>query len=384
MANKEMILSKVAAEISPAMSVKFNMMVYDLQRQGTDVIVLSLGEAFLKLPEIDFNALSFEKGCHYSSSWGVLELRKKISEYYQRYGVESDYEKEILISSGSKVIIYMTLLSIINPDDEVIIFEPAWVSYTEQVRLCYGKSVMIPYDEKLDDLEKHLNSKTKAIIINNPNNPSGKVYSREELQKIYDLAEKHDLYILSDEAYSDFVSEEPFISMGVFDKEKKRTFVINSISKCLGVSGWRVGYVIGNKMNMEGILKINQHLITCPTTIIEFCLVKYFDIILEKTAPQIKDVLGQRAQIAQFMDEIGLKYLPGSGTFYFMVSIEESKLRSEDFASELLLKYNVSAVPGFGYGESVDKFIRVSVGAESMERVKKGLSTIKKLIDLTK
>jgi aspartate aminotransferase/aminotransferase len=365
------------------MSVKFNMMVYELQRLGKDVIVLSLGEAFFNLPEFNFKKILFEKGFHYSSSLGLLELRKKISNYYNRYGVESNPEQEVLISAGSKIIIYMILLSIIDPGDEVIVFEPAWVSYFEQIKLCYGVPVSVPYNESLDSLESYITSKTKAIIINNPNNPSGKVYSSDELQKISNLAEKHGIFILSDEAYSDFVLQEPFVSMGVFDKEKKITFVINSVSKCLGVSGWRVGYVIAKEEYLKSILKVNQHLITCPTTFMALCLIEYFDKMVKKTAPQIKALLERRQQIADYMDEIGLKYMPGSGTFYFMVSIVGSKLTSEDFALKLLGEYNISVVPGVGYGKSVDKFLRISFGSEGMERIRAGLSTIKKLIDET-
>jgi aspartate/methionine/tyrosine aminotransferase len=383
MANNKLILSQAVEDISPAMSIKFNMEVYDLQRQGKDVIVLSLGEAFFKLPEFDFDESLFVKGCHYSSSWGLLELRQKISQYYNRYGVEADPEKEILVSAGSKAIIYMVLLSIINPGDEVIILEPAWVSYTQQVKLCYGRPVTVPYHENLNNLEKYITPKTKAIIINNPNNPSGKVYAKEELQNLYNLAEKHGIFILSDEAYSDFVGQEPFYSMGAIDKEKKLSFVINSVSKCLGVSGWRIGYVIADKKYAGGILKVNQHLITCPAALIELCLVKYFDDILKITAPQISEVMELRRQAADYMDEIGLKYFPGSGTFYFMVSIEGSKLGSEEFALKLLREHGVSTVPGVGYGQSVDKFLRVSVGTESPERIKAGLSAVLELIKLT-
>lgn len=383
MTNNKLVLSQVVEEIPPAMSVRYNMMVYDLQRKGEDIIVLSLGEAFFQLPEFNFNELPFAKGYHYSSSWGLLELRQKISEYYNRYGVKSNPEKEILISSGSKIIIYMVLLSIINPGDEVIIFEPAWVSYTEQVKLCYGQSVTVPYDENLDNLEKYVTLKTKVIIINNPNNPSGKVYSKEELQKIYNVAEKHGIFILSDEAYSDFVNKERFYSMGIIDKEKKFSFVINSVSKCLGISGWRIGYVIANEKYLDGVLKVNQHLITCPTTLIELCLIKYFDKIINKTNPQIKDLMLLREKVAEYMDEIGLKYFYGSGTFYFMISIEGSKLMSEDFAIKLLTEHNVSTVPGLGYGKSVDKFLRVSIGTENLERIKSGLMSIRNLINLT-
>lgn len=377
-------LSKIVEDIPPAMSVKFNMMVYDLQRTGADITVLSLGEAFFKLPHCSFDNLPFEKGYHYSSSYGVPELRQKISSYYeQEYGVTSDYQKEILISAGSKVIIYMALLAVLDPGDEAIIIEPAWVSYTEQVRLAYGKPVMVPHYESVAGLSKYITDRTKVIIVNNPTNPSGKVYSRQELELLFEIARQHGLYIISDEAYSDFVDQDPFISMGVIDKDKERTFTINSLSKCLGMSGWRIGYVIANESIIQGMLKLNQHLITCPTTLIELYLIQYFDAIVESARPQIKEVVRQRKAVAQYMDSIGLSYLPGSGTFYFLVSISGSSLNSEEFATRLLQRYHVSTVPGIGYGESVGSFLRISVGTESMQRIQKGLDAIKLLIDET-
>jgi len=371
----------IAEEISQAMSIKYNTMVYDLQRQKRDVIVLSLGEAFFDIPLFSFSELPAERGYHYSHSRGIIELRQKISKYYKhQYGVSSDPETELLVSSGSKVVIYMAFLAVLNPGDEVIIFEPAWVSYTEQVRLCHGVPIMLPYYKGVKDVEKYITKKTKVIVINNPNNPSGKVYSKEELQELYDISIKHKLYIISDEAYSDFVLREPFISMGCFDNKKKRLIVVNSISKNLGMSGWRIGYVITNAELIDIILKINQHLITCPTTLIEFYLAHYFDKIFEITKPQIEKVVRDREGISHYMEEIGLLRLPGSGTFYFCVSIQGSKLNSEKFATKLLKERYVATVPGIGYGNSVDKFLRVSVGAESIERIKRGLLAIRNLI----
>lgn len=378
-------LSKTIEKISQAMSVKFNMAVYDLQRQGKDIVVLSLGEAFFKLPLFSFQKLNYEKGFHYSSSWGLLELRQKISQYYfKEYGVTSSPDTEILISAGSKIIIYMVLASIINPGDEIIIIEPTWVSYPEQVRIAGGKPIAVSYKESLGNMNKYITAKTKAIIINNPQNPSGRVLNRKELEGLFDLSKQRNLYLLSDEAYSDFVSTEPFISIGAIDKKKERSFIVNSLSKCMGMSGLRIGYVISSEKLLRGVFKLNQHLITCPTTLIEQYAIKYFDEIIKITRPQIKRTLKQRQEIAVYMDSIGLNYLSGSGTFYFMVSIAGSALNSEDFAWKLLRDYNISTVPGIGYGKSVGKFLRLSVGAESLERIKKGLDCIKKLIAETK
>lgn len=381
-------VSKIVQNIPQAMSIKFNMMVYDLQRQGKDIIVLSAGEAFFKIPLFSFRALTpkiVTQGYHYSSSRGLPELRKIISNYYfKEYGVKSDPDTEILVSVGSKPLIYMAIAVILNPGEEVIIFEPAWVSYTEQVRIAHGIPVTVPYYEGIYDLKKYLTKKTKAIIINNPNNPSGKVYSKKELLSLYNFAKKHNLYIISDEAYSDFVLNEPFISMGYFDKKKERIFILNTFSKNLGMSGWRIGYVITNDRLVNLILKLNQHLITCPTTLIEYYLIKYFDKIISTTRPQIKKIVEKRSAIAKFMDKIGLKYLPGSGTFYFCVSIDSSKLTSEEFATRLLKEYFISTVPGIGYGKSLDKFLRVGIGIENISRIKKSLLSISQLINETK
>jgi len=378
--------SKTIEKVIGAMSVEYNMQVYELQRKGIDVIVLSLGEAFFKIPLEPFEKLkNWEKGYHYSSSLGVPEMRQKIAELYEReYKVKADPEKEMLVSAGSKVVIYMALKTILDAGDEAMIFEPAWVSYTEHVRLCEGVPVMVRICESVFNLEKYVTPRLKVIIINNPNNPSGKVYSKEELQALYDFAKKHDLYIISDEAYSDFVIEEPFHSMAVFDKKKERTLVVNSLSKNLGMSGWRIGYIIAKSEFIRQILKLNQHLITCPTSLIEYYLIEHLDDILRITKPQIKAVVEKREKVRKLFDEVGLQYLPGSGTFYFLVSIAGSTLNSEAFATRLLKNHHVATVPGVGYGESVDRFLRIGVGAESLERIKKGLQSIRALIEKTK
>lgn len=372
------------SEIAQALSIRYNNLVYEMKARGEDVTVLSLGEAFFDIPLFSFADMPMPDSYHYSHSRGNPKLRSRLAEYYRDdYGVPVDPASEIVVTAGSKIAIHMSLMAILNPGDEVMVLEPAWVSYTEQVKLCHAVPVMVPYDCSIFDLDKYVTPRTKAIIVNNPNNPSGKVFTQQELEHLHGLADRENLFLLSDEAYSEFVLDDSFISCGALDPEKKHTIVCNSMSKNYGMSGWRIGYVIARPGLIDEILKINQHLITCPPAILENYLVKHFDEILEITRPQIDEVVRRRQELAVFMDERGMQYLPGDSTFYFFVSIERSSLSSEEFCTRLLTERRVSTVPGIGYGASCDRFIRVSVGTESMERTQAGILMVNQLIEET-
>ena len=378
-------LSKITEKIPEAMSLQFNMAAYDLRCQGKDIIDLSSGETLFKLPLFSFKRLDYKTGFHYSSSFGTLELRKKISQYYfNQYGVKADANREILISAGSKIVIYLALKAILNPGEEVIIMEPAWVSYPEQVRLAGGKPVLMPHGENLKDLVGYITAKTKAIIVNNPQNPSGKVYCREELTYIYNLVKKRGIYIIADEVYGDFTTSEPFVSLAEIDKKKEVVLTISSLSKTFGISGLRIGYIIAHEKYIKSILKLNQHLITCPATLLEQYVTEHFSEFIRLTRPQIKDILSRREEVAEYSEKIGLKYLAGSATLYIMISLGASKLKADDFAWKLLKEYHVATVPGTGYGRSTARYLRISVGAESLPRIKQAVERIKKLIELTK
>jgi aminotransferase len=379
-----MQLSEITKNAEEAMSIKYNTLVYELQRQGKEVLVLSLGEAFFDIPLFSMEDLPHPSIYHYSHSRGIPELREKLAEYFlKKYDIPINYEKEILITAGSKAAIHFALMAVLNPADEVIIPEPAWVSYPEQVKLCHATPIQIPYYKSVFDLENYVTDKTKAIVICNPHNPTGHIYTKQEINHLLHLADKYNIWLLSDEAYSEFVDENVFLSPGKIDREKTHTIVFNSISKNYGISGWRLGYVIANESVIYNILKINQHIITCPATILEFYVEKYFYDILNITKPQITHLMQGRKNIAQYMDELGLKYLEGKGTFYFFVSISPSKLSSEEFCTKLLFNDFISVVPGLGYGKSCDKFIRISVGTEPLDKIKIALDKIKNMIDKT-
>jgi aminotransferase len=377
-------VSRIAAESRQAMSIKFNTMVYELQQRGKKILIMSLGEAFFDIPLFPMNDLPYPEVNHYSHSRGLPELRRQLQEYSaSEYDFQFDNQTEIIVTAGSKIAVYMTLMSILNPGDEVVYSEPAWVSYPEQIKLCYGVPVGIPYDKPVCDYEAYVTPRTRAIIINNPHNPRGYVFTESELSDLLSLAEKYDLWLLCDEAYSDFLIDGSFISLGRIDRQKRRAVVFNSMSKNYGISGWRIGYVVANANLIENILKVNQHLITCPATILEHYLARHFQDLLEITKPQIRDVVCKRNRLAEYMGKIGLSYLPGTATFYFFVSIRPSRLGSEEFCTRLLQEELISVVPGIGYGKSCSRFIRVSVGTASMEENMYGLRKIKDLIERT-
>jgi len=375
--------SQVVDACIEATSIRYNCKVYDMKRAGIDVTVLSLGEAFFDIPLYPMDDLPFPEIYHYSHSRGVFELRERLAEYFlSEYEFAFDPETECIITAGSKVAIFMSMMAVLNPGDEVLIHNPSWVSYPEQVKLCHATPVEIPYYESVFDFGKYITNRTRMIIINNPNNPRGSVFSLEELSFLYELAKKYNLFIMSDEAYSDFLLDEnEFISMGHLDQNKRHSIVVNSISKNYGISGWRLGYIITNKTLTDQILKLNQHIITCAPTILQMYLAKHFKDLIRITKPQIKEVVIKRQKVAVMMDELNLKYLPGTATFYFFVSIEGSSLGSEAFSTKLLDEEHICVVPGIGYGSCCDKFVRLSIGTVPLDKIQIALQKMKSLID---
>lgn len=375
-------ISKKVENIPEALSIYINQLVYSEKRKGIDIITLSLGEAFFDIPSYSFDEINFIQGYHYSDSLGLPELRKKILDYYNHnYFSGIPDIKNIMISSGSKAIIYMVMETVLNQGDEVLIHEPAWLSYQEQARLAGAVPRFIPYDCEFEKITSYITEKTRLLVLNNPNNPAGWVYSKKQLESIYNECQRQGVYILMDEAYSDFVeNKNDFSSLACVAKDLEGVFIVNSLSKNMGMSGWRVGYVIGKEDKIGALLKLNEHLITCAPTVLQLYLAHYFDDIINVTLPQVKDVVQKRRRILEYMDYIGLHYLSGASTFYIFVKMEGLKANTLDFCLYLLFKYGISTVPGSAYGASTEDFIRVGIGVESEERIHYALDIIKSVM----
>lgn len=377
-----MQLSDKVSAIPEALSVYMNNIVYAMKRRGDKIKVLSLGEAFFDIPMFSFDNIDFKKGYHYSESRGLPELRKVVSGYYaERYNAPVNPDDEIIVSAGSKPLIYMAFQAVLNPGDEVLIPEPAWLSYPEEIKLANGVPKFIPYDCPVDEFDKYFTDKTRMIIICNPNNPAGRMYTKAEMERLYSICRPKGIYILADEAYSDFVIDGNFTSMVNVVPDKDGIIVVNSLSKNLGISGWRLGYAIAAPKVIYNILKLNQHLITCPATLLAMYVAHYFKDIISITLPQAEAVVRKRAEVVDFMQKIGLKPFEGTATFYIFVNIGNYKKSSMDLGLYLLMKYGISVVPGTAYGQSTERFIRIGVGAESMETIKECLEIIKRVIE---
>ena len=263
------IVSDRVANIDEALSIYMNQLTEDLKRRKIDITVMSAGEAYFEIPLFDFAKLKKDSGYHYSSSRGLLELREKLCNYYNtRFGSQCNADYNILITSGSKIAIFMAFQAIVNRGDEVLIHEPAWLSYKEQCRLLDAIPKFIPYDCSVEEFDGYVTDKTRILVINNPNNPSGRLYTSEELQCIIKLCRARGIVLLADEAYCDFVTCKQFTSVASLVPDLSGVIVVNSLSKNMGLSGFRIGYVLASDFFISSILKLNQHLITCAPTIL--------------------------------------------------------------------------------------------------------------------
>lgn len=376
-----MLANNLVRNVKEAISIKYNNIVYDMREQSIDVTVLSLGEAYFDLPECDFKSLPHPELFHYSHSRGIKSLREKICRYYRtEYKVAVDLDDQIICTAGSKIGIYYALQILVEPNDEVLIIEPFWVSYSEQVKLVGGIPRFVPMNVSIGEIDKYITERTKCIIFNNPQNPTGKNFTRAEVESLYNCIGSRNIWVISDEAYSEFLDEEEFVSCGIIDPLFERTIIINSISKNFGISGWRIGYLISNSEIVYAALKLNQHMITCAPTPLLMYLDQHFDNIINLTKPQIRDLLSKRKRLAKVIKDLSLKVVGGSSTFYFFLDISESGLSSDDFCEKLLRDFHIAVVPGIGYGESCDNHIRISFGSESEARVESALRVIKKFI----
>jgi aspartate/methionine/tyrosine aminotransferase len=380
MSGTPLTFNPVVKDMPEASSIFVNQLVHDLRIAGQDVTTLSLGEAFFEIPQFDFGSLDLAKSHHYSESLGLFDLRVKLADYHRRrYNTSVDPHTEILISAGSKPLIYMAMLTVLSAGDEVLIHEPSWLSYPEQARLIGAVPQFIPFDAAIEDFASFFTPRTRMLVICNPNNPAGHVYGGEDLRALHRVCRDRGVYLLVDEAYSEFAVQDEFISAASISEDKEGIILVNSLSKNLGVSGWRIGYVVSHGNFIAELLKVNQHLITCAPTILQMYCAKYFDKLLDITIPQVRQVVEKRARVASMLADEGLICLGGNATFYFFVSIGNFPGSSEDFAMNLLFRNRIGVVPGSAYGRSTDRFIRISIGTESEPRIAEALAAIKKM-----
>ena len=390
--------SKIAEAVRASTTLAVDSLARQMRADGLDVVGFGTGEPDFKTPDnISMAAIAAicEGKTKYTPAAGIVPLRKAIAERLKAdCGVDYDYT-QIVIASGAKHSVYIALAAITNPGDEIIIPAPFWVSYYEMVRMVGGTPVIVQAGEDQDfkitaeQVEAAITEKTKCLMLNNPSNPTGMIYSKEELQAIADVCVKHDLYILADEIYYQLIYDGmEFTSMASLGEEvKERTLLINGVSKSYAMTGWRVGYCAANKKLAKIMSNFLSHSTGAPSTISQWASIEALNGPQEGIEEMRKAFLERRDYIVKRINEIpGVSCIKPNGAFYVMMNIEKlvgktlgGKLieNDDDFAVALLEKALVAVVPCSGFG--MKNFVRWSYAA-SMENIEKGLDRLEKFV----
>ena len=397
-----MNLSKKAGNISPSITLSITAKANELKAQGVDVVSFGAGEPDFNTPQNIINAAikAMQDGkTKYTPAGGILELKKTICKKFKEDNGLDYTTDQITISTGAKQCLANVFMAILNPGDEILIPIPYWVSYPELVKLADGIPVFVEtlkennYKYTIEDLEKAVSDKTKAILINSPNNPTGTIYNREELIEIAEFAKKHDLLIISDEIYEKLIYDgEKHISIASLSEDAfERTVVINGVSKTYAMTGWRLGYMAASKEITKLMTSIQSHMTSNVNTIAQYAAIEALNGPIEDLNTMVKEFERRRNFMVDRLGKIdGVSIIKPSGAFYIMVNIssyfnttfkgEEIK-NSLDFSRVLLDEEKVAVIPGAGFG--LDEYIRLSY-ATSMDIIETGIDRIAMFINKIK
>jgi len=395
----EITLSKKGLNIEPSVTLEITAKAKAMKDKGIDIISFSVGEPDFNTPINiqDEGIRAIREGLtKYTPVSGINELKKAICNKFKRdNGLEYDIEN-IIVSNGGKHSIYNALMAILNPNDEVIISAPYWVSYPEMVKIAGGKPVIIYTKEENDfkfnveDLEAVKTKNTKAVILNSPSNPTGSIYTEKELRKIANWAVSNKIMVISDELYEKLIyGDYKHISIASLNEDiKKLTIVVNGMSKTYAMTGWRIGFAAAEKNIIKVMSNIQGHTTSNPTSISQYASVVGLEEDQTNIAEMKREFNKRRLYMVDMINSIeGLSCKEPKGAFYVMLNFSKLKGKtiqgykiesSLDFTNFLLEKANVAVVPGIAFGD--DNFVRLSY-ATSIDNINQGLKRIKKCVE---
>lgn len=357
-----------------------------------DIISLGVGEPDFSTPWVMREEAFYhlEKGhTSYTSNWGLQELRDGIADYLTKYHLSYDPKKEILITIGVSEAVDAVLRAILNPGDEIIICEPCYVSYQPLAALC--ETNLIHFDTSksgfyptAEELEKVITPKTKAIMLCSPSNPTGRMIPAAELEKIAELVKKHEIWVLSDEVYSELVYDDrKHCSIGSFPGMKPYTIVLNGFSKAFAMTGWRIGYLCCPDDLMQQVYKLHQYSTICAPIMSQYAAAEGLRSGKEEVEKMRVSYQQRRNLMYKAFTEMGLPVAEPDGAFYIFPDIRSTGLTSEDFATKLINEYKVAVVPGTVFGAGGEGFIRCCY-ATDINKLKIALERIGQMVDSLK
>ena len=378
-------LSKTIKTIEPSGIRKF----FDLVSEMDDAISLGVGEPDFDTPWHirDEGIYSLEKGrTFYTSNAGLKELKVEISKYLdRRFDLHYDYNKEIFVTVGGSEAIDLTMRAMLDPGDEVLIPQPSYVSYLPCCVLANGTPVTIELKAEnefrltAEELEAAITPKTKLLVMPFPNNPTGAVMEKKDLEAVAEVIKKHDLFVLSDEIYCELTYLEKHVSIASLPGMRERTIVVNGFSKSHAMTGWRLGYAYGPAEIIKQMLKIHQFAIMCAPTTSQYAAVEALKNGDEDVAMMREQYDARRRYLMERFKEMGLECFEPFGAFYVFPCIKEFGMTSDEFANRLLQTKKVAVVPGTAFGDSGEGFIRISY-AYSLDDLKIALERVEEFI----
>ncbi|PLR82817.1 aromatic amino acid aminotransferase [Bacillus canaveralius] len=386
MKQKTAYVSKTVGQLKPSGIRRF----FDLAAGMEGVISLGVGEPdFVTSWSVREAAiLSLEQGyTSYTANAGLLELREEISYYMEKqFEVRYAPDSEIIVTVGASQALDIALRAVLDPGDEAIVIEPCFVSYAPLVTMAGGVPVHVQSLKENDfkiqpsQLEEAVTERTKIIMLCSPNNPTGTLLSKSELEGIAAIAEKYDLLVLSDEIYAELVYDEKYASMAAISHMQERTIVVSGFSKGFAMTGWRLGFVCAPEEICAAMLKIHQYAMMCAPTMAQHAAIEALKNGSGDVEEMRKSYRRRRNYFVHSLTEIGLEcHVPG-GAFYAFPSIEKTGLSSEQFAEQLLIMEKVAVVPGNVFGDSGEGHVRCSY-ASSMEQLQEALKRINRFVD---
>lgn len=379
-------ISQRASQISPSGIRRF----FDLLASVEGVISLGVGEPDFATPwHISEAAIeSLEKGyTMYTSNLGMPELRQELSRYLRNnYNLEYDTDGELLITVGVSEALDLAMRAILDPGDEVIIPDPCYVSYNPCVVLAGGTPIMVPTNEQNNfeigaaDIEARITSRTKAILIGYPANPTGAVMSRDKLSEIAEVARRHQLLVVSDEIYARLVYGVEHTCVATLPGMKENTILLGGFSKAYAMTGWRIGYVAAPKEIIAAMTKIHQYTMMCAPTMGQVAAIEALKSGEDSATEMVKDYNRRRMVMVKGLCDIGLSCFEPKGAFYAFPSIKCTGMTSEEFAERLLTEQKVAVVPGSAFGEYGEGYVRCCY-ATSLADIEEALTRMKRFVD---
>ena len=378
-------LNKTITTIQPSGIRKF----FDVVHEMKDAISLGVGEPDFDTPWHirDEGIYSLEKGkTHYTSNAGLKELKTEIDRYLNRhYGISYDVDHEIMVTIGGSEAIDAAMRAMLDPGDEVLIPQPRYVSYVPWAVLAGGVPVVIELKAEnefrltAEELEAAITPKTKLLVLPFPNNPTGAIMEKSDLEKIAEVIKKHDIFVLSDEIYSELTYLEKHVTIASLPGMWERTIVINGFSKSHAMTGWRLGYACGPRVIIEQMLKIHQFAIMCAPSTSQYAGGEALKNGDEDVAQMREEYNGRRRYLLHRFKEMELSCFEPFGAFYVFPCISEFGMTSEQFATELLNTEKLAVVPGTAFGDCGEGFIRISY-AYSLENLKEAMNRMEAFI----